>query len=343
MLRLAIGILAGSAFALPLAALPASAQDDVAGFYRSKGLTLQVGGEAGGAYDLVGRLVARYLGKYVPGEPSVVVQNVPVGGGVQLLNQFESVAPRDGSVIGTALASAPLAALLTPQVAHFDPRKFSWIGGAGAEIITVAVSDKSPVQTLDQLYRKELIVGATSPGAASVDYPVAANAILGTKFKLVQGYNGAGVVVKIAMPAGEVDGCAAIVAAALKSQFQPELKSGKIRVLAQWGFTKDPDFPDAPLFPTGKTEADHQLFEILYARQDYGRPFFTPPDVPAARLTALRTAFERVFKDATFLDEVRKQNLDLDYVPGSTLTSMTDRVMGSPPEVVERIHAVLGF
>ena len=162
---------------LLLSALPAAAQNDVADFYRSKGLTLQVGGEAGGAYDLVGRLVARYLGKYVPGQPSIVVQNVPVGGGVQVLNQFESIAPRDGSVIGTALASAPLAALLTPQVAHFDPRKLGWIGSAGAEVITVVLSDKSPVQTLDQLYQKQLIVGATSPGAASVDYPVAANSL----------------------------------------------------------------------------------------------------------------------------------------------------------------------
>ena len=149
--------------------------------------------------------------------------------------------------------------------------------------------------------------------------------------------------VKIAMPAGEVDGCAAIVSAALKSQFAPELKSGKLRILAQWGFTKDPDLADVPLFPTGKTEADRQFLQVLYARQDYGRPFFTPPDVPAARIAALRTAFERIFKDDAFLDAVRKQNLDLNYVSGDTLASMIDKVMSSPPEVVERLHAVLGF
>jgi tripartite-type tricarboxylate transporter receptor subunit TctC len=343
MTRLAIGSLVAAAIASLFSILPAAAQNDVADFYHRKGLTLQVGGEAGGAYDLVGRLVGRYLGKYLPGQPSVVVQNVPIGGGVQLLNQFESIAPRDGSVIGTAVASAPLAALLTPQVAKFDPRKFGWIGSAGSEIITVVVSDTSPVQTLEQLYQKELIVGATAPGAASADYAVVANAVLGTKFKPVLGYDGISTIVKIAMPAGEVDGCAGIVWAALKSQYPQELKSGKVRVLAQWGFTKDPDLPDVPLFPTGKTDADRQLFQILYARQDYGRPFFTPPDVPAARLEALRNAFEHVFKDAAFIDDVRQQRLDLEYVPGDTLAALTDRLMSSPPQIVQRIHTILGF
>ena len=265
-------VLVKSAIVFLLGVAPAAAQSKIADFYRAKGLTLQVGGEAGGAYDLVGRLVGRYLSKHLSGQPSITVQNVPVGGGVQLMNQFKSIAPRDGSVIGTALASAPLAALLTPQIAKFDPREFGWIGSAGSEVITLVVSDTSPVQTLDQLFHKQLIVGATAPGAASVDYPVAANAILGAKFKPVLGFGGAGVVVKIAMPAGEVDGCAAIVWAALKSQYSQELKSGKIRVLAQWGFTKAVDLPDVPLFPTGKTEADQQLFQLLYARQDYGRP-----------------------------------------------------------------------
>ncbi len=335
----------GFAAALPLAAFasPARAQDSVADFYRAKGLTLQIGGESGGAYDLVGRLVGRYLGKYLPGQPQIVAQNVPAGGGVQVMNQFEAIAPRDGSVIGTALASAPLAALLTPVVAKFDPRKFGWIGGAGAEVITVVVGDKSPVRTLDDLYKRELIVGATSPGAASVDYPVAANALFGVKFKPVLGYNGAGLIVKIAIPAGEVDGCAAIVWTALKSQYGTELKSGKLRVIAQWGFSKDPDLPDVPLFPAGDTESDRALLRILYARQDYGRPFFTPPGVPAARLAALREAFAMVFKDAGFIDEFQRQKLDLDYVSGDTLAALTNRLMASPAEAVARIHDLLGF
>lgn len=331
-----------AALALALSAASARA-DDVADFYRAKGLTMQIGGESGGAYDLVGRLVARHLGRHLPGQPQVVAQNVPAGGGVQVMNQFASIAPRDGSVIGTALASAPLAALLTPTVAKFDPRQFGWIGGAGAEVITVVVSDKSPVRTLDQLYERELIVGATSPGAASVDYPVVANAVLGTRFKPVLGYNGAGLVVKIAMPAGEVDGCAAIVWAALKSQYAAELKSGKLRVLAQWGFAKDPELPDVPLFPTGKSAADEQLLRILYARQDYGRPFFAPPDVPAPRLAALRAAFEEVFKDAAFVEEFKRERLDLEFVPAETLAALTGRLMASPPAAVERIHAILGF
>ena len=320
----------------------AQTPDAVADFYRGKTVTLQVGSEAGGGYDQVGRLVARHIGRYIPGQPAVIVQNVPGAGGLQLLNNLYGVAPKDGTVIGAGISGTPTGALLTPNVAKFDPRRFAWLGSAGTETLIVVVSDRAPVKVLDALYKTELVVGGTASGSASVDFPAVTNALLGTRFKVVAGYTGAGQVVKLAMPGGEVDGCAAYVWTALKTSYAKELAAGNIRVLAQWGTAKDPELPDVPLFPTGKSEADRNLLEILYARQDYGRPYMAPPGVPAERVAALRRAFAAIFKDESFRADAEKQKLDLNWVSAETLEALTVRLMASPPEVVQRLHALLG-
>jgi len=197
------------------------------------------------------------------------------------------------------------------------------------------------VQTLDQLFKSELIIGATASGSASVDFPLVTNAILGTKFKIVGGYPAAGVVLKLAMPSGEVDGCSVYTLSGLKSQYAREVAQGKIRMLVQWGMEKDPGIPEVPLMPLGKTEADRQLFEVLYARRSYGRPYMLPPGVPTARVEALRNAFAAVFKDPAFIAEADKQKLDLAWISPDTITQLTERVMATPPEVVSRLNALL--
>ena len=197
-----------AAVAIMLSApLTSHAQDDVARFYRGKAVTVQVGSEAGGQYDMIARTVARHIGKHIPGQPAIVVQNVPGGGGLKLLNQLYAVGARDGTVIGAGISGTATGALLTPGVAKFDPRQFAWLGSAGTETFIVVITDQSRVQKLDELYTRELIIGGSASGSASVDFPLVANAILGTKFKIVSGYPSAGVIVKMAMPAGEVEGC----------------------------------------------------------------------------------------------------------------------------------------
>jgi tripartite-type tricarboxylate transporter receptor subunit TctC len=337
---LAIIAVAGSAFAT-LLSHPADAQDDVAAFYKGRTVQLQVGSEAGGNYDIIARTIARHMGKYIPGQPNMVVQNVTGAGGLKLLNQLYAVGARDGTQIGAGISGTPTGALLTPGVAKFDPRKFAWLGSAGTETFIVVITDKARVQTLDELYKKELIIGASASGSASVDFAVVANAVLGTKFKIVSGYSAAGAIVKLAMPSGEVEGCSVFTLSALKSQFEREWKEGKIRILAQWGTKKDPEIADVPIFPLGKTEADRQLFELLYARQNYGRPYMLPPGVPPERVAALRKAFEAVFKDPDFLAESDKQKLDARLVSADEIMQLTERVMATPPEIVDRIHALL--
>lgn len=327
--------------ALVVAAPLARAQDDVASFYKGRAVTLQVGSDAGGQYDAIARTVARHISRHIPGQPAIVVQNVPGSGGLKLLNQLYAVGARDGTVIGAGISGTATGALLTPAVAKFDPRQFSWLGSAGTETFIVVITDKARVQTLDKLYTDELIIGGSASGSASVDFPTVANAILGTKFKIVGGYTAASTIVKLAMPAGEVEGCSVYTLSALTSQHERDWKSGKIRILAQWGTRKDPAIPDVPMFPLGKTEADHQLFELLYARQNYGRPYMLPPGVPPARLAALRGAFAAVFEDPAFKADAEKQRLDVSHISAEEMAALTDRVMATPPAVVARIHALL--
>jgi tripartite-type tricarboxylate transporter receptor subunit TctC len=321
--------------------LPAHAQDDVAAFYKGKTIQLRVGSAAGGGYDTIARAIARHMGRHIPGHPTIAVQNVTGGGGLKLLNDLYTVAAKDGSVIGAGISGTPTGALLTPAVSKFDPRHFSWLGSAGTETFLVVITERAPVQKLDDLFKRELIVGASASGGASVDFPTVTNAVIGTKFKIVSGYPAANVVVKIAMPAGEVDGCSVYTLSGIRSQHARDFADGKIRILAQWGMKPDPQIPDVPLMPLGTTKADHQLFELLYARGNYGRPYMLPPGVPPARAAALRTAFAMVFKDPAFTAEAEKLKLEVDYISAAEITSLTERVMATPAHVVARIQALL--
>jgi tripartite-type tricarboxylate transporter receptor subunit TctC len=326
---------------LVVSSLAASAQDDVASFYKGRTIQLRVGSAAGGGYDVIARTIARHMGRHIPGNPVITVQNVTGGGGLKVLNDLYTVAPKDGTVIGAGISGTPTGALLTPAVARFDPRQFAWLGSAGTETFLVVITERSPVQRLEELFKRELVVGASASGGASTDFPLVANAILGTKFKVVSGYPAANVVVKIAMPAGEVDGCAVYTLSGVRTQAAQEFAEGKIRILAQWGMRPDPQIPEVPLMPLGRTNSDRQLFEVLYARGNYGRPYMLPPDVPPSRVAALRYAFAETFKDTAFRAEVEKQRLDVNYISAQEIADLTERVMATPSEVVARIHALL--
>lgn len=324
-----------------LVSLPAAAQNDVAAFYKGKTIQLRVGSAAAGGYDTIARTISRHMGRLIPGAPTIAVQNVTGGGGLKVLNDLYAVAPKDGTVIGAGISGTPTGALLTPAVAKFDPRHFAWLGSAGTETFLVVITDRAPVQRLDNLFKQELIVGASASGGASTDFPLVANAILGTKFRVVSGYPAANVVVKIAMPAGEVDGCAVYTLSGIRTQAAQEFADGKIRILAQWGMKPDPQIPDVPLMPLGTTESDRQLFEVLYARGNYGRPYFLPPGVPPTRVAALRKAFAEVFNDPAFRADVEKQRLEVNFISAEEISALTERVMATSKDTVARIHALL--
>jgi tripartite-type tricarboxylate transporter receptor subunit TctC len=328
---LGIGAAALSAAAAP--ALAESAMD----FYKGKRIYLKIGSQTGGGYDTIGRAIARYMDKHIPGNPKIIVQNIPGGGSLRMMNQIYNTGKKDGSEFGLGSSGMPTTPLLNPKAAKFDPQKLLWIGSPTQIVEILMVSDKSTVQTLEDIYTKELIIGATSPGSATLDFPYITNAISGTKFKIVAGYKGAGGV-GLAMQRGEVFGIAGFALASLNSSRWKSLKEkGVVKILAQFGFKRSKRLPDVPLFKLPDNEADLQIIRILYSRMQYGRPFFVIPGVPSDRVAALRSAFAATMKDKGFLDQADKLKLFIDPSTPEELAALTKQLYSTPKSVVERL------
>ncbi len=322
--------------AIAVAGAPASA-GSAEDFYKGKRIYLKIGSSVGGGYDTIGRAITRHMSRYIPGKPRIIVQNVPGGGSLRMMNQIYNTGKRDGSVF--ALGSSGLAGtpLLNPKAAKFDPRKLQWIGSPTKLVEVLMVSKISPVQKLEDIYKKELVIGASSPGSATLDFPYLTNAISGTKFKIIAGYRGAGGV-SLAMQRGEVYGIAGFALASLNSsRWKTSWQNGDIKILAQFGFKRSKRIPNVPLFKLPTNEADMQIIRILYSRMQYGRPFFTIPGVPADRLTALRNAFSATMLDKPFLAQAKKLKLVIDPVTPGELKALTTQLYATPPKVVERL------
>jgi tripartite-type tricarboxylate transporter receptor subunit TctC len=321
-------------------ASPAVAQDSVADFYRGKTVILQIGSEPGGGYDVVGRAVAPHIGKYIPGNPNVIVQNVPGGGSLRLANQIFNTGAKDGTLFALASNGMPTTPLLIPTAAHFDPLKFHWLGSTSREIEIMVVWHQAPVKKLDDIFTTEMIVGASSPGSATWDFPFVLNQLLGTKFKIVTGYRGA-TQIKLAMQRGEVHSNVALAWGSARTQYADVLRTKELIVMGKYSETTDPALASVPIMPKGKTAEDRQILDILYSRESYGRPFFTPPGVPAERVAALRRAFAATMKDPAFLKDAAKRRVEVDPVTGEELATLTRQLMEIPPAVVARARKLL--
>lgn len=328
-----------SAIAFVLAPVSSEAQTPEE-FYKGKTVFLQIGSGVGGGYDTMGRLVQRHIGKHIPGKPNVVPQNIPSGGSLKLANMFGNVTPRDGSIFGVFNNGMPMTPLLTPSAAMFDPLKFNFIGSPLREGHVLITWNTAPVKTVDELFTKELITGATAPGAAPYEFTLLNNIINGTKFKIVTGYK-SGSEVWLAMERGETQAYAGLAWNSAKVDYGQYLESKQAKVLAAFGMKKHPDLMDVPLLPVGKTEEDRQLFQLMYARQAYGRPFAAPPEVPADRVKALRDAFAATMKDDGLLAEAKKMKVDIAPVTGEELTQLTIDLHRTPKSVVDRMRTLL--
>jgi tripartite-type tricarboxylate transporter receptor subunit TctC len=321
--------------------VPSQAQDDVASFYKDKQVRIAVGTAPGTGYDIVARVIALHLGRYIPGNPTVIVQNVPGAGSLRMTNQVFNVGPKDGTLIGASINGMPTAPLLQPEAAHFDPRKLNWLGSPHRETMVAIAWHTATVQSLDDLQAKELVVAATTPGTGMIDFPLVANGVLGLKFKIVRGYEGS-VQTLMAMESGEAQGVGGTSWSALKTQRPAELKGGKITVVAQWGFQPEPDLPHVPtVIQLAKTDAQKQALRFLLSRQEYGKPYFLPPDVPPARVAALRAAFDATMKDPAFLAEAEKLQFQVDPANAEQVATLVADVLATPPDVVARVRALL--
>lgn len=323
------------------AAAAAPAADDVAAFYRGKQVRFIVGSAPGGTYDVLARIVARHMAAHIPGHPLIIVQNEPAAGGLLLTNELYALGPDDGTVIGVPINGIPTAPLLKPTAAHFDATRLIWIGSTNREPYVAYVWHTAPVKNLAQLLTTPLVVGATTPGTTMFDFPRLTNAVLGTKFRIVPGY-GSTPQLNTAMERGETQGVAALGWAAVKAQVPQWLAQQKIKLIAQFGVSKSRELPEVPLMlDLARTPADRAALAMLFARTEYGRPYFLPPGVPADRVAALRRAFDATMHDPGFVADAAKIGLTPDPMTGEHVQALIGELAKTAPATVARIRGAL--
>ncbi len=329
--------------ALPcLSALAAPARaEDVASFYRGKTVTIVLGVDPGGTYDNSARRVARSLGKYIPGNPNVVIQYMAGVNAVPAANYVYNIAPHDGSAIWGGTRLAPFEPLFGNANARFDVAKVRWLGSTASEVGVVIAWHTAPVQTTDDLFTKELIAGATIPSGDTYLYPNALNKLLGTKFRMVSGYPSQEPI-GIAMEKGEVQGSGNWSWSGIPVFHANWLSEQKIHVLMQLGLQKHPDLPDVPLvMDYARTEEQRQILSILMGMKQFGYPFFAPPGVPAERADALEKAFSDLFHDPEFLAEAKRQNRGSGMATGAEMSQVVAAAYALPQDVIMRARDII--
>jgi len=317
------------------------AQDDVEAFYRGKTIRMLVGVASGAGTDFIARMLARHLGHHIPGNPTIVVQNMPGAGSLLMANNLANVAARDGTVIGAPLNGTPNAPLLTPKTARFDPTKLNWIGSIYRSNNFAYVWHTSKLQTLEQLKTQEVVLGTPGPGSGSYDLAMLSREVLGLKFKLVRGYEGS-TQVNIAMERGEVE--AQIVGwDAFKAAKPTWIDDKLVRVIGHYSLEDPPELRGfARIVDLARTEFDRQALRLMLARQAHGRPYMLPPDVPPARVAAIRRAFDAAMRDPAFLAKAQHMKIDVSPMTGEEVQVLVAQVHETTPaEVVERVRAIM--
>jgi len=322
-----------------LASSPAFAQQTTADFFRGKTISLLIGFGPGGEDDLWARTVARHMMTHIPGNPNVVPVHTPGSGGLLVANRLYNTSAKDGTVLGMINRGIVFEPLLGGQGTQFDALKLNYIGSPGRDTTVCAARKDATVQSMQDLYSKELSVGGTGSGADTAIYPEFLAALLGMKFKLVKGYQGSHEI-QLAMERNEVQG----ICLAYDSLSRGTLaRTGAINVLLQAALTPDPRVKDAPMvIDAARSVEDRKALELFFARAAMGRPFVAPPGVPVDRLATLRAAFEAAVADPAFLEDAKKQNLNVVPVSAREMTEVVKRAYATPPEVVRRTIRALG-
>jgi tripartite-type tricarboxylate transporter receptor subunit TctC len=323
-----------------LAAIPAQA-DPVADFYRGKTIHLIVGTSPGNDYDYRGRIIARHMGRHIPGEPMIVPQNMPGAGGIKAANYIASIAPKDGTVVHVIMTNMMATQAMGIPGVEFDTRQFRWIGNTTSTPNVINSWHTSGITKVEEVKTKELVVGAPK-GTAGVVYPTVLNKLAGMKFKIVTGYPG-GNEVNIAMERGEVLGRGSNSWASWKSTKPQWLEEKKIIMLVQVGLKRDPELADVPLLlELVSDDRDRKLMTFISAETAISRALVTTPDVPAERLVALRRAFDATMKDPQFLAEADKAKMDIGPMTGEEAQVIADQIANTPADVVTYAKDVLG-
>jgi tripartite-type tricarboxylate transporter receptor subunit TctC len=310
-------------------------------FYKNRTVTVLVGFPTGNGADSYARLIARFIGKHIPGNPNVIVQNMPGSGSLAMTNYLYSVAPKDGSAFGIFNRNVPLEPLLGNKSARFDPRKFTWIGSTNAEPSLCVAWHTSPVKTWTDAQTREFVVAATGINANSGLVPTVLNRVLGTKIKTIMGYPG-GNEMNLALERGEVEGRCGWSRSSLMATKPDWAADKKLTFLLQAGLQKSPAMPEVPLaLDHVKAERDRQLLKLAVAWDEMAWPFAAPPDVPEDREQALRAAFAAVLQDAELLAQAEKEKLDVSLVSAETIERLLDEIYATPEDIIAEMRAIV--
>jgi tripartite-type tricarboxylate transporter receptor subunit TctC len=336
-----------SAVGLLLAVLQpfTASAETVEEFYRGKIVKLIVGSAAGGGgYDGFARAMAPYFTRHIPGNPKVIVQNMPGGGGLLSSNYLYNVASRDGLTIGLVERQAATDSIVNAKSgrAQFDARKFNWIGSPSQGTGLVMVRTSTPVKTVEDLRKYEITFGAINTTTTDSVYARLLNGVFDMKIKIIMGYKSANDVL-LALERGEVEGkVTGATSGIIRNQVAPWIQEGKIKVVAQLGLTKDPDYPDAVLITDlATTEEQKQILGIAFASQLMAFPLLAPPEVPKERVQAIRDAFDDIMKDSDFIADMGKQDVIVRPANAAQIEAVLEKIHATPPVAMERYAAIL--
>ncbi|HEY4266240.1 MAG TPA: hypothetical protein VGM72_13045 [Micropepsaceae bacterium] len=308
-------------------------------FYRGRNLFVVIGYTPGGGYDLYARLLARHLGRHTPGNPTVVPQNMPGAGSLKAANYLYTIAPKDGSVIGTfahGMGSAPLLGQ-----AKFDARKFAWLGSITKDVMLCISWNGSPIRNWNDVMARQFLFGGVAAGNAPDIYAKLYNSVFGAKIRLATGFPGTNDIA-LAMQRREVDGLCGIAWSTVKAQHGDWVRDGKVKVLLQAAAAKAPDLRDVPLAGEFvRTRRGRQILDFVLASQVMARPFAAPPGIPPERQAVLRAGFDETMKDPAFLADAKKLMLDVDPVSGQAIDTLIARLYATPKDIVAEATSVL--
>jgi tripartite-type tricarboxylate transporter receptor subunit TctC len=342
-IQAALDCFVASLLAMTIAIATAHAQDAVADFYRGKQIDIIVGSSAGGGYDTYARLISRHFSDHMPGNPEVVVQNMPGAGSGKAAGYVYSVAPKDGTVMAAVFPGVLLDPLIGDVQVQYDPSKFSDVGNANADVYICFLRSDAPAQTMQDAFSHEVILGASNAGGTTRDLPAMLNNMVGTKFRIVTGYAGSKEIT-LAIERNEVNGACGIGWTGLPTMHPDWFAKKLMNVIVQVDIKGHPDLnklgvPLAAQF--AKTDADRQVIELIESQGVFGRPYIAPPGVPAERLAALRKAFVDTFNDPALKTEAAKMELDLDYMSGGDLQTLVSKLYALPPSTIARAKQAL--
>jgi tripartite-type tricarboxylate transporter receptor subunit TctC len=321
---------------------PAAAQSSVEAFYRGRTVEVVIGTVPGGGYDLYGRLIAQYLGRHIPGQPAVIVKNMPGAGHLRMTNWLYNVAPRDGTVLATAPQALAIEQALGSAGIQYDAARFTWIGRVAPVVEVTFTWHTSKTRTLADARKRETVMGGSGPTSPTVFYLKALNALAGTRFKIIQGFPGGGAT-ELAMQRGEVEGNTKAWAA-MKVDNAAWLRENKVNILLQYAAERSPDLPGVPLMAELGRTAPEQAALRLFARGNaMGRSIMATPGVPPERAAALRKAFMDTMADPELVAFATQRKIDLGpALSGEALAKLVAETLAVSPETAAAVRKARG-